>query len=155
MPRHVYHCDTEVKSIFPSHNKCNKIIPPSSITGRIVNNYAMTKGCTSLCLDEDKKYRVCSNLSNEIFKYQKERYGNITTPKITPPDQHSEVVPDLKRRCSPRLAEREKEEVPPPAKKKLAMETRTHRHHTRSQPNPFIRDINKLKVLFVSIKKKN
>ena len=34
MPRHIHHCKTEVKSLFPSHNKCNKINPPSSITGR-------------------------------------------------------------------------------------------------------------------------
>ena len=173
MPQHVHHCESEVKSVFPSHNKCNKINPPSSITGRIINNYATTKGCTSHSLDKDKKCQVCSNLSSEIMKYQKEGYSDITnltqslhhketTPKITPINTVKHHWTKNAVVCHNWQKERRKNYLHQQRrsfqwKKKTNSSPPTQRHinchHTRSQPNPLIWDVENLKLCLFPFKK--
>ena len=57
------YCDPAIKTIVTGHIKCNKTKDPSEFSGKELNKYL---GLHGRGLEEDKNYRVCSNIADRV-----------------------------------------------------------------------------------------
>ena len=113
------HCEPAIKSLLTSHNKCNTQRSVFFYTGGVMNTFLGLSDPNKLNLTEN--FRVCSNLAKQIDdSFQQPTINTTSTPGINTSS-------------------------PPVSQKRVYY----HSHHTRGQPNPYVR-LSNLKGIRVS-----
>ena len=161
MTRTKKHCEIAVKALLPQHIHCNKLTKPVYLSGQQINLFLGLK--EEQKLNNDQSFCVCTNAHKMILAASSGNQKNNNVV-VSPISQSSSNSPSIRK--SPRLASNSKtppeasaasikrRHVPSPKQssppwKRLMV----HRHHTRSQPNPFVK-VNNLKGVSVRIGKK-
>ena len=160
-----YRCDPAVKALLSNHARCNKVKIPSQLTGAQINKFLCShKINNASLLDKDRNYTVCSNalsMMKSTMATQQTTTSQPTTPQdlSLPPicrcsphlnTQYLSLPPICRR--SPRLnvCNPPRSVVARPPSSSTPRRLNVHSHHTRTQPNPYLK-ISKLKAVSIRI----
>ena len=167
MVRTTTHCESEIKALLINHRHCHKSKKCVEFTGR----YIKRKLCLSSdYLDNSRRYRLCSNAADMmkmgLLKTQ-EKNNKSTLPIVSSPSTTSPILwrsPRLAVQTSPGLSAQgrpplnsvvirrssQKQKEQHDASQQTPKRLQVHRHHTRKQPNPYIK-LDRLKAVHVRV----